>query len=127
MRFDRTFLAAALFGVGAPFAAAQDYPAKEIRSLCNFGAGSGPDIVVRFYSDRLSKLAGKPVIVENKAGANGAIATDALAKSKPDGYTIMITPASSTIAAAPYLFKNLPFDTPKAFDPVTTIASLSFV
>src|SRR3979490_1166149 len=127
MRPVRTFLAAALFALAAPFAGAQDYPAKEIRSLCNFGAGSGADIVVRFYSDRLSKLAGKPVIVENKVGANGAIATDALAKSRPDGYTIMITPASSTIAAAPYLFKNLPFDTTKDFSAVATIASLSFV
>jgi tripartite-type tricarboxylate transporter receptor subunit TctC len=106
---------------------AQDYPAREIRSLCNFSAGSGADIIVRFYSDRLSKLAGKPVIVENKVGAQGALATDALAKSKPDGYTILITPASSTIASAPYLFKSLPFDTEKDFTAVTTIASLSFV
>src|SRR5215831_3183735 len=106
---------------------AQEYPAREIRSLCNFAAGSGADIIVRFYSDRLSKLAGKPVIVENKVGANGSLATDALAKSRPDGYTILITPASSTIASAPYLFKNLPFDTEKDFAAVTTIASLSFV
>src|SRR6267154_1908085 len=129
MKADRALalLIAAFFALAAPLAVAQDYPAREIRSLCNFGAGSGADIVVRFYSDRLSKLAGKPVIVENKAGANGAIATDALAKSKPDGYTIMITPASSTIAAAPYLFKNLPFDTTKDFDAVTMIASVSFV
>src|SRR2546427_10193548 len=55
------------------------------------------------------------------------IASDALAKSRPNGYTIMITPASSTIAAAPYLFKNLPFDTAKDFSAVATIASLSFV
>src|SRR5499427_335940 len=106
---------------------AQEYPAREIRSLCNYSAGSGADIIVRFYSDRLAKLAGKPVIVENKVGAQGALATDALAKSKPDGYTILITPASSTIAAAPYLFKSLPFDTEKDFAAVTTIASLSFV
>jgi tripartite-type tricarboxylate transporter receptor subunit TctC len=108
-------------------ASAQDYPAREIRSLCNYAPGSGADIIVRFYSDRLSKLAGKPVIVENKVGAQGALATDALAKSKPDGYTILITPASSTIASAPYLFKSLPFDTDKDFQAVTTIASLSFV
>ena len=111
----------------AQIAHAQDYPAREIRSLCNFGPGSGADIIVRFYSDRLSKLSGKPVIVENKPGANGALATDALAKSKPDGYTILITPASSTIASAPYMFKSLPFDTEKDFTAVTTIASLSFV
>ena len=118
---------AAVLALVAPFALAQDYPSREIRSLCNFGAGSGADILVRFYSERLSRLAGKPVIVENRPGANGALATDALAKSRPDGYTIMITPASSTIAAAPYLFKSLPFDTTRDFAAVTTVASLSFV
>jgi tripartite-type tricarboxylate transporter receptor subunit TctC len=123
----RRALAAAVLALVAPLAAAQDYPAHDIRSLCNYAPGSGADIIVRFYSDRLSKLAGRPVIVENKVGAQGALATDALAKSKPDGYTILITPASSTIASAPYLFKNLPFDTEKDFTAVTTIASLSFV
>jgi tripartite-type tricarboxylate transporter receptor subunit TctC len=120
-------LAAVAFALAASLAFAQDYPAHEIRSLCNFGPGSGADIIVRFYSDRLSKLAGKPVIVENRPGANGALATDALAKSKPDGYTILITPASSTIASAPYLFKSLPFDTTTDFAAVATIASLPFV
>src|SRR5215467_4215296 len=122
----RTLLAAVL-SLTAAIAAAQDYPTREIRSLCNYAAGSGADIIVRFYSDRLSKVAGQPVIVENKVGAQGALATDALAKSRPDGYTILITPASSTIASAPYLFKSLPFDTERDFAPVTTIASLSFV
>ena len=106
---------------------AQEYPARELRSICNFAPGSGADILVRFYSDKLSKLAGKPVIVENKPGANGAIATGELARAKPDGHTIMITPASSTIAAAPYLFKNLPFDSTRDFQAVTTVATLSFV
>jgi tripartite-type tricarboxylate transporter receptor subunit TctC len=123
----RRALAAAVLALVAPLVAAQDYPAHDIRSLCNYAPGSGADIIVRFYSDRLSKLAGKPVIVENKVGAQGALATDALAKSKPDGYTILITPASSTIASAPYLFKSLPFDAEKDFAAVTTIASLSFV
>src|SRR3954468_2170125 len=82
--------------VAALPANAQDYPAREIRSICNFAAGSGADIIVRYYSDRLSKLAGKPVLVENKPGAQGTVATDLVAKAKPDGYTIMITPASST-------------------------------
>jgi tripartite-type tricarboxylate transporter receptor subunit TctC len=114
----------AAFSTAVP---AQEFPSREIRSICNFAPGSGADIIVRFYSDKLAKLAGKPVIVENKPGANGAIATGDLARSKPDGHSIMITPASSTIAAAPYLFKNLPFDTPRDFQAVGTIASLSFV
>ena len=109
------------------FAWAQEYPVREIRSICNFSAGSGADIIVRFYSDRLSRLAGKPVLVENKPGAQGTLASDFVAKSKPDGYTLMITPASSTLATAPYLFKKLPFDPLKDFAPVTSIASLSFV
>src|SRR2546423_10038549 len=96
-------------GAVIPVAQAQDFPVREIKSLCNFGAGSGADTLVRYYSDKLSKLAGKPVIVENKPGANGAIASTEVAKAKPDGHTIMITPANSTIADAPYLFKNLPF------------------
>ena len=122
----RAVLALALTAI-APLSHAQDFPVREIKSLCNFGAGSGADTLVRYYSDKLAKLAGKPVIVENKPGANGAIASAELAKSKPDGHTIMITPANSTIAAAPYLFKNLPFDPTKDFAPVATIATLSFV
>lgn len=109
-----------------PHAAAQDYPAREIRSICNFSAGSGADILVRYYSDRLSKLAGKPVVVENKVGVQGNIATEYVARSKADGYTIMITPASSTLAAARHLFKQLPFDPDRDFTPVTTLAKLSF-
>lgn len=119
--------ATAALALAAPFNAySQEYPAQDIHALCNYGPGSGADVIVRFYSDRLSKLTGKPVIVENKTGANGAIATDTLAKSKPDGYTILITPVSSTIVSAPYLFKNLPFDSTKDFTAVTTIAALSF-
>ncbi len=104
----------------------QDYPAREIRSICNFSAGSGADIVVRYYSDALSRLAGKPVVVDNKPGAQGLLASDFVAKSRPDGYTIMITPASSTLASAPHLFKKLPFDPLKDFDSVTQILTLSF-
>jgi tripartite-type tricarboxylate transporter receptor subunit TctC len=106
---------------------AQDYPAREIRSVCNFAAGSGADIIVRYYSDQLARLAGKPVVVENKPGAQGSIASAFVAKSAPDGYTIHITPASSTLAAAPHIFKQLPFDPIKDFASVTTINSLTFV
>ncbi|HVL36513.1 MAG TPA: tripartite tricarboxylate transporter substrate binding protein [Burkholderiales bacterium] len=125
----RTLICAAAFTLTAVCgpALAQEFPARDIRSICNFAPGSGADIIVRFYSDKLAKLAGRPVIVDNRPGANGALATGELARAKPDGHTIMITPASSTIAAAPYLFRNLPFDTSRDFAAVTTIASLSFV
>jgi tripartite-type tricarboxylate transporter receptor subunit TctC len=122
----RTLLAAIL-GTLLSNAFAQDYPAREIRSICNFAPGSGADIIVRYYSEQLSRLAGKPVVVENKPGAQGSIASAFVAKSAPDGYTIHITPASSTLAAAPHIFKQLPFDPIRDFAPVTTINSLTFV
>src|SRR5690349_464595 len=121
----RTLLAL-VFLLVAQNLAAQDYPAREIRSICNFAPGSGADIIVRYYSDQLAKLAGKPVVVENKPGAQGSIASAFVAKSAPDGYTIHITPASSTLAAAPHIFKQLPFDPLKDFATVTTINSLVF-
>jgi tripartite-type tricarboxylate transporter receptor subunit TctC len=127
MRMIAKLAAALALAAGYCAAWGQDYPAREIRSICNFAAGSGADIIVRYYSERLSKLAGKPVLVENKPGVQGTLASDFVAKSKPDGYTLMITPASSTLATAPHIFKKLPFDPLKDFAPVTTIASLSFV
>jgi len=108
-------------------ALAQDYPAREIRSICNFAPGSGADIIVRYYSDQLARLAGKPVVVENKPGAQGSLASAFVAKSPPDGYTIHITPASSTLASAPHIWKQLPYDPLKDFASVTTINSLTFV
>jgi tripartite-type tricarboxylate transporter receptor subunit TctC len=66
-------------------------------------------------------------VVDNKPGAQGMLATDFVAKSKPDGYTLMITPASSTLATAPYLFKQLPYDPIRDFASVTTINTLAFV
>ncbi|MFM9970633.1 MAG: Bug family tripartite tricarboxylate transporter substrate binding protein [Burkholderiales bacterium] len=126
-RFARASFCGALIALMLPFVAqAQDYPNREIRSICNFAVGSGADILVRWYSDRLSRLAGKPVVVDNRPGAQGNIATDLTAKSKPDGYTLMITPGSSTLAAATHLFRKLPFDPIKDFTPVTTITKLSF-
>jgi tripartite-type tricarboxylate transporter receptor subunit TctC len=108
-------------------ARAQDYPVKDITTVCPFAAGTGADITVRYFSAKLSDVLGRPVIVLNKAGATGNIASETVAKAKPDGYTISITPASSTMAAAPHLYKKLPFDPVKDFTPVTTLASLSFV
>lgn len=114
----------ALFYGAASFA--QEYPARELKSICNFAAGTGADVLVRYYSDQLGKLVNRPVIVENRPGANGNLATDVLAKSKPDGYTFMITPASSTIAAAMHLSKSLPFDPIKDIAPVAPLLRLSF-
>ena len=104
----------------------QGYPARDVRTVCNYAPGSGADIIVRFYSDQLSRLAGKPVIVENKPGAQGMVANDYVAKSKPDGYTLLITPVSSTVNIAPSIFKKLSYDPKKDLVAVTTLATLTF-
>lgn len=105
----------------------QEFPKREIHSIVNFPPGSGMDIMIRYYSNKLSQLAGTPVIVENKPGANGNIATEYVARSKPDGYTIYINPASSTLAAASALYKKLSFDPVKDLQPVLLLTKLGFV
>ncbi|TMH97795.1 MAG: tripartite tricarboxylate transporter substrate binding protein [Betaproteobacteria bacterium] len=124
----KTFAALAALALSAWLqgAAAQDYPAREIRAICNYAAGSGADLIVRFYSDQLSRLAGKPVIVENKPGAQGMVANEFVAKSRPDGLTILITPVSSTVNLARSLFRQLSYDPQKDFAAVTTLATVSF-
>jgi tripartite-type tricarboxylate transporter receptor subunit TctC len=112
---------------GASAAHAQDYPTREIRAICTFSAGSGADVFVRYFSEKLRALSGQTVIVENKVGALGNIGSEAAAKAKPDGYTLLIAPGSSTFAMASHTFKKLPFDPIKDFTPVTTLAKLGFV
>src|SRR5262245_64985967 len=103
-------------GAGAQAA----WPAREIHTICPFPAGSGADVVVRYYAKVLQDRVGKTVVVENRPGAFGNIATEAIARSKPDGYTVGIM-ASSAIAAAPALYKTVPFDPVKDFDQVATL------
>ena len=89
---------------------AQQYPVREIRSICQSAPGSGADILIRHFSSELSKRVGQPVVVENLPGAQGKIASMAAARAKPDGYTIYITPASASLAAAPHIFKEMGYD-----------------
>jgi tripartite-type tricarboxylate transporter receptor subunit TctC len=114
------------WGAGSAFAQA-DYPNKNITAICMFPAGTGADVFVRFYADQLQKRLGKAVIVENKVGAFGLIATQQVALAKPDGYTIYIAPGSSVLAAATHLYKTVPYDPIKDFASVTTLAKLAFV
>ena len=111
----------------ASWGQAEDYPNREIHSICMFPAGTGADIFVRYYSRKLQELAGKPVIVENKIGAAGNIATEYVARSKPDGYTIFIAPASSIIPPARFLFKQLGYDPDKDLASVALLATLPFI
>ena len=97
---------------------AQAYPNKTIRVIVPFGPG-GPDALARMIGAQLGAQTGQAFVVENKPGANGILGAEALAKSAPDGYTIMIT--SSGFVTAPSVYKKLPYDTEKDFAPVTNL------
>jgi tripartite-type tricarboxylate transporter receptor subunit TctC len=106
--------------------AAQDYPTRPIKVLIGFPAGSGADILGRYFTTKLAELSGQTVVVENKPGANANIAISLAATAKPDGYTMLFV-ASSNMAGSRFLFKNLSFDTVKDFVPAAAFASIAFV
>jgi tripartite-type tricarboxylate transporter receptor subunit TctC len=107
-------------GLGAAAASAQDYPSQDIRVVCAFPAGSGADVLVRYFAEKLRPIVKRTVIVENKAGAQGNIATEYVAKAKPDGHAIYVH-AGSAVAANQHLFKKPPVDAVKAIQVVATI------
>jgi tripartite-type tricarboxylate transporter receptor subunit TctC len=108
-------------------ALAQDsYPDRPIHVILGFSAGSGADILARYFTQKLEALAKQPVIVDNKPGATGNIALRNVAEARPDGYTILFT-ANSNMAGSRYLFKDLPFDTLKDFTPIASFAQIAFV
>jgi tripartite-type tricarboxylate transporter receptor subunit TctC len=117
-------LAAVLGGVNG--ARAQDYPSQDIRLICGFPAGSGADVFVRYFADKLRPLAGRTVIVENKVGAASNIATEFVAKSKPDGH-VLYPFAGTTVAASMHLFKKPPVDVGKALRVAATTSNLAFM
>jgi tripartite-type tricarboxylate transporter receptor subunit TctC len=108
-------------------APAQDYPTRVIRVVVGYPAGSGGDVIARFYADQLSKICGRPVIVEDKPGMISSAAADAVAKSPPDGYTILITSVTSSHAANLFNFKKLPYDPIKDFSPVAMLHKSYFI
>ena len=115
-------LAVALCIVLAPAASRADYPEKPIRLYVPFPAGGAVDIVARVIAAKLADDLGKPMVVENKAGAGGIIATDATAKAPPDGYTLLLTTPNHTINAA--LQPSLPYNTEKDIAPVAIVAEV---
>src|SRR3954466_3044791 len=127
MRFKAAGIVAAALFAAVISAQAQTYPTREIRVVVGLPAGSGGDIVARYYADKLSQLSGKPVIVENKAGMILSLGADAVAKAAPDGYTILITSVTSSHAANLYNFKKLPYDPIKDFTPVAMLQRSYFI
>jgi tripartite-type tricarboxylate transporter receptor subunit TctC len=90
-------------------AAAQDFPTRPIRIVVGFPPGGGVDLVARLIGQEMAKGLGQPVIVENKPGAAGTLGANFVAKSEPDGYTLLVTPGGHALFGA--VFKSLPFDT----------------
>jgi tripartite-type tricarboxylate transporter receptor subunit TctC len=112
----------ALSVLAAGAAVAQTYPDKPVRILVGFAAGGPADIAARAVGDKLAEAWGKPVIIENVTGAAGNVATDRVAKSAPDGYTL-VAAASATIVTNPSLYQKLPFDPVKDLAPITQICT----
>jgi len=100
---------------------AQTWPTKPIKIVVGFAAGGSTDVTARFIAQALSERLGVPVIVDNRPGAGGNIAADAVAKAAPDGYTLMLT-TSTTHATNPSLYKRLPFNVRTDFAPITLTA-----
>ena len=107
-------------------ARAQDYPSQDIRLICGFPPGSGADVFVRYFAEKLRPVAGRTVVVENKVGAASNIATEYVARSKPDGHTLYPF-AGTTVAASMHLFKNPPVDVGKAIRVAATTSNLAFM
>jgi tripartite-type tricarboxylate transporter receptor subunit TctC len=121
-RLATFFAATVLAGAAAAQAA---YPAKPIRVIVPFTAGSATDTMARTVGDAMSKAMGQPIVIENKPGAGGTIGAAQVAKSDPDGYTILVHSAGHTLN--PAIYPNLPYDTVKDLTGVTPIASLANV
>jgi tripartite-type tricarboxylate transporter receptor subunit TctC len=112
-------------GLFAEAAPAQQYPTKPVRIVTPFAAGSGPDSVLRLVGEKLTRAWGQQVIVENRPGGNGFIAIEAAKKAAPDGYTL-VQVDDTHLALQPHLYKNIPYDVNKDFDPVGTLFRVYF-
>jgi tripartite-type tricarboxylate transporter receptor subunit TctC len=108
-----------------PAAAAAQFPSRQITIIVPIPPGGAPDIAARLIGRKLSESVGQPVVVENRVGANGNIASDLVAKAQPDGYTLGLL-ADSQIAINPHLYK-MPLDTLRDLTPVATVAANQFV
>ena len=117
---------AVTLSVLATFSAhAQTYPNRPIRLVVPFAAGGAVDVLARLLAGKLSDQVGQPVIVENRAGAGGTLAADQVAKSAPDGYTILQN--TNGAAIAPALYNSLPFDAINDFAPVTQLVASNLI
>jgi tripartite-type tricarboxylate transporter receptor subunit TctC len=123
----RDVLAAGLATLCAPMARAQaSWPDRPLKWIVPFGAGSGADIVARVYGAALASSLGQAVVIDNRPGASGAIGAELAARAAPDGYTLMLA-SQSTHASNPAMFRKLPYDPAKSFEPVSLLGSFPLI
>ena len=125
MRAGRILVLVALC-VAALAASAQGYPSKPIRIVVGFPPGGGNDIVARLVGAKMQEAWGQPVVIDNKPGANSIIATEFVAKSAPDGYTLLVN-ATGGMSVNPVLYSKLPYATLRDFVPVSMIGMFPMV
>jgi tripartite-type tricarboxylate transporter receptor subunit TctC len=125
MRIAKFFVATLLASLCATTLLAQPYPSKPIRLLVPFGPGGVGDITSRAVMQKMSESTGQQIIIDNRPSAGGIVATETVAKSEPDGYTLYLMNNTNAVSAA--MFKKLPYDTVKDFETVSTIGGFSIV
>jgi tripartite-type tricarboxylate transporter receptor subunit TctC len=103
---------------------AQSYPSRSIRFIVPFAAGSATDALARIVGEHASKTLGRPVVIENMAGASGVVAAQAVARAEPDGHTVLIT-TNTTHGANQSLLKNVPYDAVNGFEAVTKLGTIT--
>ena len=120
LRFAGSLALAAAFALSPSGASAQPYPTQDIHFICVFPPGSGADVIVRYYAEKVRQIAGRTIIVENRAGAGGNIGIEYVARSKPDGYTVFVH-AVSGVALSMSITKVPPVDVVKQIQVAGTI------
>ena len=128
MKFRLTLVFLSLVASLATAVAQEDaakYPTRPIRLIVGFTAGGGNDVIARTFGQKLSESLGQPVIIENKPGGGAIVATDYVAKSPPDGYTLLVSASGLTIN--PAVYAKLPYDAIRDFVPVSELASFPLI
>jgi tripartite-type tricarboxylate transporter receptor subunit TctC len=119
LMLNRRTASALLAAFLSPLAWGQGFPSKPLKIIVPFGAGGVADLTARTVAQKLGQSLGQPVVIENKPGAGGVVASDTVAKAEPDGHTLLLMSNGNAVSAT--LFKSLPFDTVRDFTPVSTL------